>query len=171
MGDEQCQRGQAWLQDVLQAMGYPPTPVAATRKADDISESIWLAIAADGLEPLQKSALLGTRGEPLDALQYLANTLLNLGAASDRQQAFTVEFEGHRQQRQQELADLAERSACQVRESGEEVELEHLTAFERRQMHHFFNAYEDIEAHSRGEEPNRHLIVRLRDRASQAEEH
>ena len=168
MGDEQCQRGQQWLQDVLQAMGYPVS-VAAIRKADDISESIWLAIAADGLEPLQKSALLGTRGEPLDALQYLANTLLNLGTTSEGQQAFTVEFEGYRQQRQQELADLAEQSAHQARESGEEVELENLTAFERRQMHHFFNAYEDIEAHSRGEEPHRHLIVQLRDRTSQAE--
>lgn len=161
MGDEQCQRGQQWLQDVLQAMGYP-TSVAAERREDDLSESIWLAIASDGLEPLQKSALLGTGGEPLDALQYLANTLLNLGTAAGEQQAFTVEFEGHRQQRHQELADLAERSVQQARESGAEVELEHLNSYERRQMHHLFSAYEDIEAHSRGEEPNRHLVVQLR---------
>lgn len=168
MGDEQCQRGQQWLQDVLQAMGYPVS-VAAARQADDVSESIWLAIAAEGLVPLQQSALLGTRGEPLDALQYLANTLLNLGTSPETQQAFTVEFAGYRQQRQQELTDLAARTAQQARESGEEVVLENLSAFERRQMHNFFNAYEDIEAHSRGEEPHRHLIVQWRERASQAE--
>jgi len=168
MGDEQCQRGQQWLQDVLQAMGYPAA-VSAVRKEDDLSESIWLAIASEGLEPLQKSALLGTHGEPLDALQYLANTLLNLGTTAEAQQAFTVEFEGHRQQRQQELADLAERSVLQARESGAEVELEHLNSYERRQMHHLFSAYDDIEAHSRGEEPNRHLVVQLRDRTSGTE--
>lgn len=159
MEDEQCQRGQQWLQQTLQAMGYSTT-VASHRQQDDLADSVWLAIAGDGLDPLQKSALLGSRGEPLDALQYLANLLLNLGA--ETQQAFTVEFEGYRQQRQQELAELADRSARQARESGEEVALEGLTAFERRQLHHLFKSHPDIEAQSRGEEPNRHLIVRSR---------
>ncbi len=153
------QRGQQWLQDILQAMGYPARVDA---RAEATGETTWLIIEAEGLTDRQQAALLDERGRSLDALQYLANISLNPEADStEEQRAFTVEFAGYRQQRQQELAELAERAVRQLQAEGGEVEIKDLTAFERRQMHNTLKSYDGIETYSRGQEPNRHLIVRL----------
>jgi len=119
----------------------------------------WLVIDETHFNEQQVKALLKDQGRTLDALQYLANTLLNLTLEPEAQTSFTIEFKGYRQQREKELRVLAEKTAWQVLETGESAELSALSGAERRQIHQFLQQYEGLESWSRGQEPDRRLVV------------
>jgi spoIIIJ-associated protein len=121
-------------------------------------DSCWLII--DDLPPEQVQTLIGAEGEVLDAIQYLANAILNLRQGEGEQGVYTVELAGYRARRQAELLALAESAAAQVRERGEEYEMQPLPAAERRLIHTILQESQDLETYSRGEEPNRRLVVR-----------
>lgn len=155
---EGAARGQTWLSEVMRRMGCPSEVSATFPEAGDAS-SCWLTITDDAIA----ERIAGDPpGEVLDALQYLANALLNLGLEPEQQQAYTVELAGYRRQRQSELQALAEDAARRVREGGEEVELSELSSAERRQVHNLLGQHDDLETASRGQEPDRRLVVRLR---------
>ena len=156
-------RGQQWLEQVLALMGTPasvqisyPQPTNETTIAET---NPWLVIDETDLNEQQVKALLKDQGRTLDALQYLANTLLNLTVEPEAQTSFTIEFKGYRQQREKELRVLAEKTAWQVLETGESAELSALSGAERRQIHQFLQQYEGLESWSRGQEPDRRLVV------------
>ncbi|MEN9224323.1 MAG: R3H domain-containing nucleic acid-binding protein [Thermostichus sp. HHBFW_bins_43] len=164
---ENQERAKQWLQQVLTAMGIP----AKVQVVGEVVE-----IEAASLTAAQKQLLLAkapsSGREPgpeedrspvvLDALQYLANTLLNLNRPDDHQQAYTLELDGYRQRRLQELQDMAATAVEQVRASGQEYEFQALSAAERRQIHTLLSdpAYADLETFSRGKEPDRRLVIR-----------
>ncbi|BAU41747.1 protein jag [Leptolyngbya sp. O-77] len=156
---EQQQQGREWLNQLLSL-----ARLSATVEADGVAiredESCWLTISSDALSTEQIQALQGDRGEVLDSIQYLLNTTLNMGKPEGEQQPFTVELDGYRDRRQAELLALAEAAAAKVRETGEEFEMVALSAAERRQVHTFLKGYEDLETSSRGQEPDRRLVVR-----------
>ncbi|GAB4135670.1 MAG: hypothetical protein Fur0046_08640 [Cyanobacteria bacterium J069] len=156
---EQQQQGRDWLNQLLELASLSarvePTGVAVRE-----DESCWLTIAASDLSAEHIQALQGDRGEVLDSIQYLLNTTLNMGKPEGEQQPFTVELDGYRDRRQAELLALAEAAAAKVRETGEEFEMVALSAAERRQVHTFLKDYEDLETSSRGQEPDRRLVVR-----------
>jgi spoIIIJ-associated protein len=155
----QLQRGEEWLTQLLQISGMPcKVQIDQTRFQSD--GSCWLMIDSSNLSPEQIQGLIGHDGSVLDAIQYLANTTLNLGRSTEDQQAFTVELDGYRARRQVELQSMAEEAAQRVRETGEEYELSSLSAAERRQVHTFLKPFEDLETYSRGKEPDRRLVIR-----------
>ncbi|MEB3358743.1 MAG: R3H domain-containing nucleic acid-binding protein [Synechococcales bacterium] len=155
------ERGRIWLEKLLLLLGLPSTVEVDTSQLE-AEGSCWLIIDADQLSQGQIQHLLGERGIVLDAIQYLANTTLNLDCPEDEQCAYTVELNGYRAQRQVELQAIADEAVQQVRASGEEFEIASLSAAERRQVHTFLKSFEDIETQSRGREPDRRLVVRLR---------
>lgn len=159
---EQMQQGQQWLETLLQLMGLPAPVKISTDQDTSDSSAYWLVIDDNALTPEQIQALLGERGANLDAMQYLANAQLNMGLERDAQQAMTVELKGYRQQRHAELQALVKETVEKVRETGEEVAMESLSAAERRQVHSLLQDSEDLVSESQGQEPDRHLIVRLR---------
>jgi len=95
-------------------------------------------------------------------MQYLANTLLHIGAGHKGEGSFTIEVAGYRQQRQAELQILADQIAKKVRQTGHQSEIKHLSSAERRQVHSYLEKAEDLITESRGQEPDRRLVVRLR---------
>lgn len=157
------QRGQQWLKELLR-LARLSADVKATTLDNSIEErsSYWLTIEPTRLTPQQIQTLIGSDGEALDALQYLANSILNLGQDEEQQAAYTIELDGYRLQREAELRALAEHAAQIVRETGREFEMKSLSSAERRQVHTFLKECEDLETHSRGQEPDRRLVVRLR---------
>jgi spoIIIJ-associated protein len=161
--EQQIQRGQQWLKQLLILMGTRADVKVGKVVSDPTeSEACWLIIDESALIPEQIELLIGEKGETLDAIQYLANTLLNIGLDSPTQKAFTVELDGYRVRRQAELLTLAEKVAQAVRETGQEMEMKDLSSAERRQVHNFLKEAEDLETESRGQEPHRRLVVRLR---------
>jgi spoIIIJ-associated protein len=168
------QQGREWLQELLSLVGLP-ADVQATEQPSSNLDSVeptassvledrvnyWLTIDETGLTPEQVQQLTGTNGTVLDAIQYLANTTLNLGQAEDQQKAYTIELAGYRARRQAELQSMAEQAAEQVRQTEQEVELKALSSAERRQIHTFMKSYPDLETYSRGREPDRRLVIKL----------
>lgn len=160
MDEQKVQHGQHWLEELLRLAGLPAqVQVDAERTAAE--GSYWLTIDSAALTPDQIQALTGPDGSGLDAMQYLANTILNIGQTEERQTAYTIELAGYRVRRQQELQALAEAAVQQVRETGAEYEMTSLSAAERRQVHTYLKAFSDVETYSRGREPDRRLVVRL----------
>lgn len=157
------QRGQQWLEQLLK-LSKLPAVVQATDEAtaQEDRPNYWLTINHTKLTPKQIETLLGPEGAVLDAIQYLANSILNLSQDEHEQAAYTIELAGYRLQRQEALRSLAEQAAQRVRQTGEEVELRSLSSAERRQVHTFLKECEDLETQSRGQEPDRRLVVRRR---------
>ncbi|NER81196.1 MAG: RNA-binding protein [Leptolyngbya sp. SIO1D8] len=153
------QLGIEWLQSLLSLQGLS-AQVTASMLEDECGASCWLTIDDSQLSPEQVEVLLGENGTVIDALQYLANTTLNLGSSPEEQQPYTIELAGHRAKRQAELKALAQEAAEQAQSTGEEFEMVSLSSAERRQVHHFLKAYEGLETFSRGREPDRRLVVR-----------
>lgn len=164
MTDSAKQRGQQWLESLLQLAGVGAL-VKATQEDDSASKpedeqvkNYWLTIDETNLTAEQIENLIGDRGAVLDGMQYLANAALNL---SQEQQAFyTIELNGYRAKRQTELQEIALEAAEKVLASGEEIEIKSLSSAERRQIHTILQDYEELETFSKGKEPHRHLVVR-----------
>ncbi|HEY9602292.1 MAG TPA: R3H domain-containing nucleic acid-binding protein [Allocoleopsis sp.] len=163
MSNQPMPRGQQWLEEFLR-LSKLPARVEAIQSDDpqDDKPNYWLTIDETNLTPQQIETLIGADGTVLDALQYLANSILNLGQEDQGQAAYTIELDGYRLRRQAELQALAAHAAQQVRETGEEFEMKSLSSAERRQVHTFLKACDDLETQSRGQEPDRRLVVRRR---------
>ncbi len=165
MTDSPMQRGQQWLESLLQLTGLPTNVKADLEttlgESSDLlqSDSYWLTIDESHLTPEQIQILIG-EGTVIDAIQYLVNAILNLSQTAEQQASYTVELNGYRVRRQAEIRALAEHAAQQVRSSGNEVEIKSLSSAERRQIHTFLQEFADLETFSRGKEPHRHLVVR-----------
>jgi spoIIIJ-associated protein len=154
------QRGVEWLEQFLTLAGTP-APVKAQIDDSSTESSCWLVIDAEAMTPDQANTLIGQDGKVLDAMQYIANTVLNLGRNPEEQQPYTVELGGYRVQRQAELRAIADSAAQEAIDTAEEVEIPSLSAAERRQLHTMLKAYGNLETYSRGKEPDRRLVVRL----------
>ncbi|MGB3693201.1 MAG: R3H domain-containing nucleic acid-binding protein [Spirulinaceae cyanobacterium] len=160
---DQAQYGQEWLEKLLNLMGLASQVEISEPSYEDDSKACWLNIKQAELNEEQIETLIGPKGKTLDAIQYLANALVNLGQESDVQRAFTIELGDYRIRRQEELHTIATEVAEQVRETGQEQEIQSLSSAERRQIHNFLEKSGDLITESRGQEPDRNLVVRLRD--------
>jgi spoIIIJ-associated protein len=101
--------------------------------------------------------LIGKHGQTIDAIQYLANAILRrAGVEKDA----VVDAAGYRARRQATLEALAVRSAQQALRRGEAVELEPMTAIERKIVHVRLKDFSGVVTASEGVEPNRYVIIR-----------
>jgi spoIIIJ-associated protein len=167
MSNSSMQRGQQWLKSLLELTGVSADiqgnlEIAQFQDEDSPEpDNYWLTIDETNLTPAQIQVLIGADGSVLDAIQYLANSVLNLNQPQEEQASYTIELNGYRVRRQAEIRALAEDAAYEVRTSGREVEIKSLSSAERRQVHTFLKEFSDLETFSRGKEPHRHLVVRL----------
>lgn len=159
MDTNQMQRGQQWLEELLRLAGLN-ADVTAELSSSFSEENCWLTIDEANLLPEQIQTITGAGGSVLDSIQYLTNAILNLSQERDQQQAFTVELAGYRLRRYDELKAIAEQAAASVQETGEEFELKALSSAERRQVHTMLKEHENLETFSRGQEPDRRLVIR-----------
>jgi spoIIIJ-associated protein len=159
--ESQLQLGKQWLEQLLGLMSLNTTVnTEGFEKVATDSSSVWLNIDTSSLTLEQKAELIGNKGEGIDSIQYLANTILNLGKDSELQNSFVVELDGYRVKRHQELADLTEQAVDTVRRTGEDAEISGLSSAERKQIHSLLENAEGLTTESRGQEPDRRLIVR-----------
>lgn len=102
--------------------------------------------------------LIGKHGQTIDALQYLLNAVV----AKDRQDArkeVVVDAAGYRARRRATLESLAVRAAERALESGSPVDLDPMTAVERKVVHLRLKELSGVETTSEGTEPNRYVVV------------
>ena len=160
------ERGEQWLQELLQQCGFS-VDITANKEENTLGErdplslnSYWLTISESNLTETQIQNLIGRDGKVLDAIQYLANSILNLNQESEEQASYTIELNGYRVQRLAEIRNMIEEVIDRVRTTGREVEVKSLSSAERRQVHTLLKNFEDLESFSQGKEPHRHLVVR-----------
>ena len=101
---------------------------------------------------------IGRHGQTIDALQYLVNAIVLRADLPDRRPV-VVDAAGYRARRQATLDALATRTAERVRRTGREVELEPMTAVERKIVHLALKDVAGVETRSEGTEPNRYVVV------------
>jgi spoIIIJ-associated protein len=102
------------------------------------------------------SQLVGRNGEVLEALQEL--TRLAVYRETGERSRLMLDVDGHRAQQRERLVALAETSIAEVKESGESVSLEPMSAFERKVVHDAVAAA-GLRSESEGEEPQRRVVV------------
>jgi spoIIIJ-associated protein len=102
--------------------------------------------------------LIGRHGQTIDAVQYLLNAISHR-AYGDGRKEVVVDAAGYRERRRVTLEGLAERTAEQVKASGSRVELEPMTAVERKVVHLKLKELGGVETASEGTEPNRYVVV------------
>ncbi len=102
-------------------------------------------------------ALVGARGETLDALQEL--TRLAVQQQTGVRSRLMLDVSGHRQARRVELQTLAKDSAARVLETGEPARLSPMNPFERKVVHDAVAQTDGVSSESEGEEPHRRVVI------------
>jgi spoIIIJ-associated protein len=102
--------------------------------------------------------LIGRHGQTIDAIQYLANAVVYRRHPEDRKEV-VIDAAGYRARRRASLEALAVRSAERALSQGEPVELEPMTAVERKVVHIRLKEFDGVETTSEGTEPNRFVVV------------
>ena len=102
--------------------------------------------------------LIGKHGQTIDAVQYVVNAIVSRSFPDDRKQV-VVDASGYRARREVILVSIAQRSAERALELGSRVELEPMTAVERKVVHLALRDHDGVETTSEGTEPNRFVVV------------
>jgi spoIIIJ-associated protein len=143
-------KAQEFLQDLTRLMGVNVSVAVAT----DEEGNVRVNMEGDTL-----GILIGRRGETLDALQYLTSLLINKG--QNTYTRVTLDTEGYRAKREEALIRLANRMANRAQKTGR-VSLEPMNPYERRILHSALQDHPTVTTHSEGEEPNRHVVITLK---------
>jgi spoIIIJ-associated protein len=114
-------------------------------------------LLAGRLEGEDVGLFIGRHGQTIDAVQHLAQRIVfPEGPSSVR---VVIDANGYRERRTEALHAEADDAAEEALSSGEPVELAPLPPFERRIVHEYLRERGDVETHSEGNEPERHLVV------------
>ncbi|MCI9349834.1 MAG: KH domain-containing protein [Oscillibacter sp.] len=110
------------------------------------------------LEGQGLGALIGRRGETLDAIQQLTSYAVNRTGVRVRVQ---LDAENYRAKREQSLYHLAHKVAAKVVRYRRSFTLEPMNAYERHVIHTALQDFEGVVTHSTGVDPNRRVVVSL----------
>jgi spoIIIJ-associated protein len=102
--------------------------------------------------------LIGKHGQTIDAIQYLVNAIVWRSRPDDRKDV-VVDAAGYRERRRAALETLALRSAEEALATRSRIELEPMTAVERKTVHVRLKEVDGVETGSEGTEPNRFVVI------------
>ena len=140
------------LREVVERIAHE-IGVPCTVEIEETEEQIRVVCEGNDL-----GMLIGRHGQTIDAIQYLANAIVFRGRYDERKPV-TVDAAGYRDRRQVTLDALAVRMAEQASATGQRVELEPMTAVERKIVHEKLKDDPEVETTSEGTEPNRFVVI------------
>ena len=147
VADTQRDRVERYLRGLLDCMGV---------EADiEITEREGGGIVAN-LSGSAMGAIIGRRGETLDAIQHLVNYSVNRGS---EKMHISVDAENYRSKREESLVRLAEKMAAKAVKYKRSMALEPMNSYERHVIHTALQNYEGVSTASTGVEPNRRVVV------------
>jgi spoIIIJ-associated protein len=145
--EQPAERVRAILERVVEAL-----ELDATVEVEDGPEAISASIDGEDV-----GLLIGRRGQTIDAVQLLCYRAAFRGIQGRKR--VSVDAAGYRERRSETVAAQADRAAERALESGNEIELEPMTATERKVVHDRLAERSGIETFSEGDEPERCVIV------------
>lgn len=104
-------------------------------------------------------AVIGRRGDTLDAIQYLTSLTVNRDLSEHVR--VSIDTENYRQKREESLERLARKIAGKVVKYKKNMTLEPMNPYERRIIHAALQDFKGITTYSTGSEPNRRVVVAL----------
>jgi spoIIIJ-associated protein len=133
-------------------------PAEIQRLADRLLRGLGLEIQSTARESGEtievdlsgpdREYLLDRRGEALNAIQYLLNRIVYRGRKGKK---VHVDSDGYRKVREDELVEIAQRTAEKALDRGEECVLSPLNPYERRLVHLALQDNDAVETHSLGD--------------------
>jgi len=145
--DEPAERVRELLRRVTAHLG-----LRASVDVEEDEEVLRAAISGSEL-----GLLIGRRGQTIDALQFLCAQAAYRGAGERKR--VVVDAGGYRERREASLRRQADRSIADALRYGRPVELDAMTAQERRSVHVYLRDRTDVETHSEGDEPFRRIVI------------
>ncbi|HEX4645453.1 MAG TPA: R3H domain-containing nucleic acid-binding protein [Verrucomicrobiae bacterium] len=142
----------AILEQLLQLLGF-----TATVEEHALEDGLLLDVKTE-----ESGRLIGRQGQTLADLQYITNRLLFQQDQSAPK--IMVDVSGYRAQTRDALVKKAKEAAEKVRRWGDVVELEPLSAFDRRIVHNAIKDDPDIETHSVEVEGTEKKVILFRPR-------
>jgi spoIIIJ-associated protein len=127
--------------------------VAGRIDVEEDDETITVSCTGNDL-----GMLIGRHGQTIDSIQYLLNAILYRRGEDVRKEVI-VDAAGYRARRRATLESLAVRSAERALRSGDAVDLEPMTAVERKIVHVRLKEFDGVETSSEGTEPNRYIVI------------
>ena len=138
----------AFLTGLFDKMGIEAQIDITTRENGGIDVNL----TGDGM-----GAIIGRRGETLDAIQHLTNYVVNRGG--DKRSHINIDAESYRSKREDSLTRLAEKMAEKAIKYKRSMALEPMNSYERHVIHTALQDYKGVTTASTGEEPNRRVVV------------
>jgi spoIIIJ-associated protein len=148
----------------LLGVGYAPARVVATvdevERSAPPDESELAAEVRELVERIASTLGIACRVEVREAEGGLTATCVGseIGVLIGRH-GQTIDAAGYRERRRATLESLAVRSARRALDSGERIELDPMTAVERKVVHVRLKEYGGVETASEGTEPNRFVVI------------
>jgi spoIIIJ-associated protein len=155
----QAEEVRSFLSGLLERMGIENTITVSEREGGGLNVTI------DGPD---MGAVIGRRGETLDAIQHLVNYAVNRG--SDKRMHISVDAEGYRSKREESLVHLAHKMAAKVLKYKRSMALEPMNSYERHVIHTALQDVEGVSTSSTGTEPNRRVVVNYERSADESAE-
>jgi spoIIIJ-associated protein len=147
------QRAVVFLRDVFASMELGEVEITSNYNTTDGC----LEVSFEGED---MGILIGKRGQTLDSLQYLTSLVVNKGKSNYIR--VKLDTEDYRRRRKETLENLARGIAYKVKKTRKPVVLEPMNPYERRIIHSALQGNKFVETISEGEEPYRHVVVKLK---------
>ncbi|MCD8323215.1 MAG: protein jag [Oscillospiraceae bacterium] len=144
----QAERTEEFLHGLLERMGVNAEISITPREGGGLNVNL----TGQGI-----GAVIGRRGETLDAIQHLTNYAVNRG--SERRGHINVDAENYRAKREESLVRLAEKMAAKAVKYRRNMALEPMNSYERHVIHTALQDFEGVTTSSVGVEPNRRVVV------------
>jgi spoIIIJ-associated protein len=152
-GPAEPEEGEAAVARELLERTLAALAVSGTVRVEESEDEVVATVSGPDL-----GVLIGRHGQMIDALQYLANAVAHRAAGEDRRR-IVIDAAGYRARRTATLEGLARRSAEQASATGRRVELEPMSAVERRIVHESLKDDPEVSTESEGAEPHRYVVV------------
>ena len=146
-------RARIFLSEVFASMNLGEVEITSEYNTTDGSLEV-------DFEGEDMGILIGKRGQTLDSLQYLTSLVVNKGKSNYIR--VKLDTEDYRKRRKETLENLARGIAYKVRKTRKPVILEPMNPYERRIIHSALQGNKFVETVSEGEEPYRHVVVKLK---------
>jgi spoIIIJ-associated protein len=146
--DKPAERAQELVEGVLDELDLDGDVIL-----DENDERILLTVEGED----DYGLLIGKRGQTIDALQLLCYQAAFRGLRERKR--VIVDAAGYRARRRETLESRADRAADQAQTNNRVVEMDPMSAQERRVVHERLKERAGIETYSEGDEPNRCVIV------------
>lgn len=147
------ERAKVFLRDVFASMNLGEVEITSKYNTNDGCLEVDFEGADMGI-------LIGKRGQTLDSLQYLTSLVVNKGKVNYIR--VKLDTEDYRRRRKETLENLSRGIAYKVKKTRKPVVLEPMNPYERRIIHSALQGNKFVETVSEGEEPYRHVVVKLR---------